>query len=155
MAFMMIDTQPNITGTLVSIPEPVPAATLDPPPNISQIGVLPHATGSQPPSEDLTGWYSLLRVGAEVPVFCWVTLIHQPLTPTDAVNKQYVDGAVAIGIPPTDPLVLNIAVVINSSLTVNGPVNVTGPLAMPNLPLSNAGLAPGTLWNNGGMVAVA
>jgi len=36
-----------------------------------------------------------------------------------------------------------------------GTTTVGGPLALPTLPTSNAGLQPGTLWNNGGFVCVA
>jgi hypothetical protein len=39
--------------------------------------------------------------------------------------------------------------------TITGDLTVDGHLILPNLPTSNAGLAPGTLWNNGGFLAIA
>ena len=39
-------------------------------------------------------------------------------------------------------------------LAAPGNLTVAGALILPNLPTSNAGLPPGTLWNNGGFVCV-
>jgi hypothetical protein len=58
------------------------------------------------------------------------------------------------GYPWADGDILYAADLNAAFLPVTGGT-VTGPLVLPNLPTSNAGLAPGTLWNNAGVVCVA
>jgi hypothetical protein len=277
---MMIDTQPGISALPVESPAQEPAQdtsleslALGPSQLASQVGVFPLPSGPLPPNQDLAGWYSLLLLGAETPVFDWVTIIHQPIGPTDGANKAYVDSAVVGGVAgvgswngrtgavtmtaadltaagglllaggtmlgpltlsgaPTLPLQATTKQYVDSQLagvvavtswngrtgavvltlgdltaaggapilspaltgtptaptaglgtatsqlattafvaagflpltgnstitgpvTISGSVTLSGSVRMPNLPLSNSGLAAGTLWNNGGFVAVA
>jgi hypothetical protein len=90
----------------------------------------------------------MLLLGAETPVFDWVTLINPPLQPTDATNKAYVDGKF-------NPLVVPGNATITGTLTVGGAVTLSSSLTLTGVPTSNAGLAPGTLWNNGGFACFA
>jgi hypothetical protein len=66
-------------------------------------------------------------------------LSGDPQDPHGAATRQYVDAHV----PPGAPF-----------LPLAGGI-ITGPVVMLNLPTSNAGLQPGTLWNNGGFLCVA
>lgn len=63
-------------------------------------------------------------------------LAADPVVPLGASTKQYVDAAVA------------------TALSLSGGT-VTGPLILQNLATSSVGLAPGTVWNNGGVLCVA
>ena len=55
--------------------------------------------------------------------------------------------------PGTSNLLIASTAFVAAAIAAGG--TITGPIILPNLPLDNVGLAPGTLWNNSGVVSVA
>ena len=78
----------------------------------------------------------------------WGTHWNQNADTLDATLKAHGDAIAGVSGGPFLPLT-------GGNLAGPGNLTVAGLLTLPNLPTSNAGLPPGTLWNNGGFVCVA